>query len=252
MCGPPDDRTRPVERPEPKPNDGGVCARTHKAVLAEHHTTLTLTRYHTVTLLRQKYQRGTFRQGLGDRPVADKVQVKGWVNPEVKEAFEKFVVELHGQKYGYMSQELENALRFYTDKDRLAHIDDKLDRVLDRIEDTHTHKASETLAKVKRIAGRLHDTDRTVIPGDKVTRAIERGPGGDDRTVRKYKRQLKRQGKAYEHPSDSDVWTLDRDQWVKWAVEYINNNPTVTRMDVIEDYPIEYDDIERLAEEVLA
>lgn len=179
--------------------------------------------------------------------MSDKVQVKGWVNPDVKEAFEKFVVELHGQKYGYMSQELENALRFYTDKDRLAHIDDKLDRVLSRMDDTHTHKPSETEVKVTRISDRLHALDRTVIPADDVRRAIEDVAGADDRTIEKYHEQLKRRAVAYEHPTDK-VWFVDRQEWVKTVEGYLDNNPTAQIHDVLDPYPLGFDDYERAVE----
>lgn len=197
----------------------------------------------------------TFYPPLEVVGVSKRVNVQVKIDEDVWGAFKSFVVEAHGQKYGNLGREAENALKEYVDQDRLTRVEENTNEILGRLDEiggSHTHKASETLAKVERIADRLHNIDRTVVPGDKVTRAIERGPGGDDRTVRKYKRQLKRQALAYEHPSDSDVWTLDRDQWIKWAVEHVNNNPAVTRMDVIEDYPIEYDEIERLASEVLA
>lgn len=184
--------------------------------------------------------------------MGERVQLKVWVDADVKEAFEKFVVETHGQKRGHMSEEAEKAISEYVDHDRYARIDDKLDRVLDRLDDadaTHTHKRTATAAKVEKIAEALGETGRTVIKADTVRRAIEGVAGADDRTVEKYRRQLKRRGLAYEHPTD-EVWTVDREQWATWAENHVDQNPTVEVHDVTEDYPIDYDEYDRLTTDV--
>jgi len=54
---------------------------------------------------------------------------------------------------------------------------------------------------------------------------------------------LKRRGLAYEHPTDK-VWTLDQDEWMQWASNHIDHNPTATVLDTIRDYPIEYDEFD--------
>lgn len=185
--------------------------------------------------------------------MAERVNVQVKMDRDVWESFQSFVIETHGQKYGNLGREAENALVEYMDHDRAARIEEKVDRVLarfDELDATHTHKASESAAKVRKIADKLAREERTVIPKDTVRRAIEDVAGADDRTVRKYRDLLKRRELAYKHPTDG-VWTQDRDEWVRWVVEYVNNNPTVTRMDVIDDYPIGYDELDRLATEVV-
>lgn len=170
------------------------------------------------------------------------------------ENFVTFVVEAHGQKYGNLGREAGNAFAEYADQDRLERVDEKVDEILARLDDldaTHTHKHSETAEKAERIAEVLANTDRVVIPDEQVVRAIEDVAGGDDRTLRKYKDVLKRRGLAFQHPSDEWSWTLDREEWLGWAVDHINTNPSVSRTDVIQGYPIGYDEIEEMATEVV-
>lgn len=195
----------------------------------------------------------TFASGVEGRDVPERVSVHVKVDRDVWERFQSFVIETHGQKYGNLGREAENALKEYMDRDRFARVEDRLDDIdarLADIADAHAHTRTETVEKAERIADELDATDRTVIPADDVRRAIEDVAGADDRTVRKYQDLLKRRGLAYEHPTDG-VWTCDRDTWLKWAIRRVNNNPTVTRMDVIEGYPIRYDEIEELAPEVI-
>lgn len=177
------------------------------------------------------------------------------IDPDVWEAFVSQVIEWEGQKRGEIGRHAETALVEYIDNDRNARIEEKVDRVLDRlddIDDTHTHKHSETSEKVATIAHRLADQNNIVMPADDVRRVIEDVAGADPRTIEKYQRQLKRHGEVYEHPTDGNVWTLDRERWLGWAEDAINNNPTLEVHDVIEDYPLDYDDYDRAVTEVVA
>lgn len=158
-----------------------------------------------------------------------------------------------------MSHLLREAILEYTDRDRTARVEEKVDRVLSLLENgEHTHTQIETRGasattnqksvpeRAREIADRLYKNHESPIQDEDVTRAIEDIAGGDDRTIRKYKRQLKSRDHLYEHPSDSPIWTDDRLEWVEWAEDYINAVPGVEIYEVVEDYdiqPTEYTEI---------
>jgi hypothetical protein len=188
--------------------------------------------------------------------MSDRQSINVRVDVDTWESFQKFVVEKHGQKYGNLGREVGNALDEYVDRDRATRIEEKVDRVLDRlddIDDSHTHKHSETSEKVATIAERLADQSNSVMPADDVRRVIEDVAGADPRTIKKYQRQLKRHGEAYEHPAETgaNVWTLKRGRWVEWAEKAVNNTPGLEVHDVIEDYPLDFDDYDRAVTEVV-
>lgn len=201
------------------------------------------------------FRPGTFSPALEVVAVADTVDVHLKIPENVWEEFTKFVVDVHGQKYGNLSPEATNAFKEYVDRDRLARVDDKVDELLarfDELDGAHTHKASETVAKTERIADRLRRLDRTVIPADEVRRSIEDVAGADDRTLAKYREQLKRRGLAYEHPTD-EVWFVSFERWVEVAEKTVANNPTADLNELLEPYPEGIDEYDRVAErEVLA
>jgi len=172
------------------------------------------------------------------------------IDEDVWDAFKSFVVKTHGQKYGNLGREVENALDEYVDQDRLQRVDAKVDRVLtrlDEIDGSHTHKASEATAKVERIAERINNFEQIVIPTPDVRRAIENVAGADDRTIEKYQRLLRSRGLAYEHPSDN-VWFVERERWAEVIENHLDNNPTVDIHDLLDDYPLGVDDYDELAE----
>lgn len=180
----------------------------------------------------------------------ERINVHVRVSREVWESFQAFVVETHGQKYGNLGREAENALNEYIDKDRLTRVEENTEELLARLDEldaAHTHTPSESAVKVTRIADHLRSLDRTVIPGDDVRRAIEDVAGADDRTVEKYEEQLKRRAAAYEHPTDN-VWFVDRSEWIRVVESYIDNNPTAGIHDVLAPYPMGYDEYEREVE----
>lgn len=181
--------------------------------------------------------------------MSDRVQVGARVDRDTYQRFKAYVQEQKGRVRGELGRQLEKAMVEYMDNDRAARIERKVDTLLERSDTAHTHTASATVSEKATLVAERLPTDRTVIPADAVESAIEAVAGADPRTIAKYERQLKRQELAYEHPSDSNVWTRDRDQWVEWAVDYVNNNPTATRFEVVEDYPFPGDEIERLAVE---
>lgn len=176
------------------------------------------------------------------------------VDPDVWSAFRSQIDDWDGDNPGHVGYHVENALREYVDEDRYARVEDKLDRVLARVSDggrTHTHKdtaASETVERAREIYKRVADNHGLVVKDDDLVRAIEDNAGADPRTVEKYKGILKRRSLIFEHPADSPVWTTDRDKWVSWSENHVDNDPTLTIQDVIDDYGMTTERFGELAE----
>lgn len=174
--------------------------------------------------------------------MAERTTLSAKVDDQVQGQFRDYVQEKKGKIRGEFGRELENAMIEYMDNDRAARIEDKLDTLLSELDTSHTHKPSESLEKVEKIAKELQTIDKDVFQKDRVRRAIEKIAGADDRTIKKYTDQLKRQGLAYEHPSGSGVWTLERLEWLNWTKNCVDNNPAIDLNDVISEYPITHDE----------
>lgn len=166
------------------------------------------------------------------------------VDPDVWSGFVEQVIEWEGQKNGELGRHVENALEEYVDRDRFARIEEKLDTLIEHTDATHTHMDNPTAEKTDEIASNLSATGQTVIPDDDVVRAIEKIAGSDPRTVSKYKTQLQRRGLAYSHPTGT-VWTTDREQFVSWVDGVADNDPSTDIMDVLDPYPMTFDDYDR-------
>lgn len=151
-----------------------------------------------------------------------------------------------------------DALLEYLDHDRHARIEDnvrsldeKVDRILRHLSDdtTHTHKdstpakrGSSATEKVRQIADRILTNHATgpdsVVSGDDVERAIEDYAGADSRTLRKYKRLLRKRGLLFEHPMDNrPLWTADTDQWTDWLKSYHSAAGPDAVESAVEPYP---------------
>jgi len=185
------------------------------------------------------------------------VQREPWtmrVDPDVKVAFKEQVDDWDGENAGHYGYHVEQALKEYIDKDRYARVEDKLDTVLARVSGSggsHTHATtagSGTVERAREIYERVADNHGLVVKDDDLVRAVEDIAGADDRTVNKYKDILKRRGLIFEHPNDSPVWTTDRDKWVGWVENHVDNDPTLETIDVIEDYGMTTDRFDELAE----
>jgi hypothetical protein len=180
------------------------------------------------------------------------------VDPDVWTAFREQIDEWDGENPGHVGYHVEEALKEYIDRDRYARIEDKLDSVLGHVSDgggTHTHTPTATASDTVERAGDIHrrvvDNHGTVIRDDDLVRAVEDIAGADDRTVRKYKGILKRRSLLFEHPANSPVWTADRQQWVSWVENHVDNDPTLSVLDVIDNYDItaeRYDELVAKAE----
>lgn len=120
-----------------------------------------------------------------------------------------------------------DAILEYTDRDRTERIEsevrdmhDKMDRVLALVNDGHAHtsgsaKHESVPDKARKIAEVIRERHTTPVRAEDVEIAIEDYAGADDRTLKKYKSQLKKRGLLYEHPV-SPVWTDDKSEWVEW------------------------------------
>jgi len=113
-----------------------------------------------------------------------------------------------------------DAILEFTDKDRFARIEDKLDRVLSEMDGgEHTHTVDSRQKSVpetaREIAKRLYNNHEPPIRDTDVELAIEDLGGGSDRIVEQYKTQLKKRGLLYKHPAQP-VWTDQKKEWVKW------------------------------------
>lgn len=148
------------------------------------------------------------------------------------------------------------AILEYIDRDRterveheLREVHDKVDRALTLLDGEHTHtsggdKTTSVPEKVRKIARRLYRNHEPPVKTQDVELAIEDIAGADDRTVAKYRGQLKKRGLLYEHPN-SPVWTDQKEQWVGW-VEGAYHNTDVH--EVTQEYAMSTTEYTKLAE----
>lgn len=177
------------------------------------------------------------------------------LDPEIYTEFVEWVEETEGTKRGQIGRHVENALKEYIDHGQGARIEEKVDQVLAQLADqptTHTHKqrGSETVEKCRAIHRRLTSNHGTMMKTPDVERAIEDIAGADERTIKKYKRMLKRRSLLFAHPGDSAVWTPEQETWVAWCEDKIDNEPELHILDVTAEYAIEEDEYIDVAERV--
>lgn len=158
-----------------------------------------------------------------------------------------------------MSHLLREAILEYTDRDRTARLEEKVDRALTLLEneqhtrtrDTGTTQPKEPQSvpeRARAIAKRCYENHEMPLQGNDLEIAIEDIAGGDERTLDQYKSQLKKRGSLYEHPMQP-IWTDDKRQWVKWV-----ESATVDK-DVFEwtsEYGMETTEYNEIADEVEA
>lgn len=144
--------------------------------------------------------------------MGDKERLVFYVNEETAESFRKQVAEMYGKADGNMSLAGENALREWTDKDRAARIEDKLDEVLTHLDEKPDERernpevSSEMGPRIQdRYDSIVHDLpEKTWIGDDVVERCIAKHAGDTDDTFRRYKRNLKQHGELIELPEGVD------------------------------------------------
>lgn len=183
--------------------------------------------------------------------VSDRRQVKTWVGEETVTKLD----ELADNADKSRAEVLREAIHEYVDRDRVARIEDQLDRIEEKLDTptpqadtdtTHTHKAgsgmkqgSRATEKAREIIRRLQheaDNEDAVIQTDDVDRAIEDIAGADPRTLQKYKRIFRKRGLLYSHPGTAEVWTLDSQQWLGWLQSYAELNGADDAREVAENY----------------
>lgn len=183
--------------------------------------------------------------------------VKTYVSEDTLKELDRFADNADKSRAEIVRQ----AIREYTDLDRFARLESLVrenNRLLrgdgdtpDDDPDTHTHEqtASQTVQRTRQIAKRLQRNHDGTLKDDTVERAIEDIAGGDERTISKYKRNLKRRGLLFAHPQ-SPVWTHDRTEWVGWVESYADATPDASVLDMIDAYPYDHDEYSGFVEKV--
>ena len=178
------------------------------------------------------------------------------VDDALWDEFESFVDEAENESRGAKPKHLEIALQEYLNKTRLSAVEERQDRMENKLDEaltllrenstTHTHTVSEkpeSMQNVEEIASiATANADGEVFRDPVVVRAIQEVAGADDRTIAKYKGLLKERDLLYDHPSDSAVWTTSQETWIGWCNGYIDGVPDATISEVIEDYGISHDE----------
>lgn len=160
------------------------------------------------------------------------------VDEDVVESFREYTKETKGKIRGEMGRLVENALIEYMDNDRYTRVEKQLDEIealLRKQGGTHTQssESSKTMKRLEAIAERLHDRDVDHVPGDEVVEAIEEIAGADERTVRKYRRLLKKRGLLYKHPVSNNWFTEPRH--IYGGINYRRND-----REILNQYPSEF------------
>jgi len=155
-------------------------------------------------------------------------QVKAYVTPAEKRQLKEWAAETDQS----LSSLVRQAVLEYTDRDRAARIEDKLDRVLNSLDDGDTHtqtrpdnagmQGSQTVERTREIADRIYDNQPAIMGESDVERAITDIAGGDPRTVKKYKDELRERSLLYRHPNDElGKWYTERSPWLADLAEYV-------------------------------
>jgi len=157
-----------------------------------------------------------------------------------------------------LSALLREAVLEYTDHDRARRIEEKVDHLIECLDTPadgeHTHTKTTGVSrsvpeKARAVADHIFAHYDPPIKGDDVELAIENSADvGDERSVRKYKEQLKKRDLLFEHPHQP-VWTDQVDEWVKWVEKaHVDLDPH----EVTDDYGLSIDEYTDLVEEVVA
>lgn len=166
--------------------------------------------------------------------MTDRVHPGGRIDPEIKKEFKEYVQENSTGNKGDYSRLLERALVEYMDNDRGARIESKVDDVLDRLDEMESPpppQSEDTLERERQSATSSNDpfdgyntrTEETVaaiaadlegsnsVNESMLETAIEDNAGASYKTLKKYKRLLKKRGMAIPHPNvDEDAFYVDR------------------------------------------
>lgn len=166
--------------------------------------------------------------------MAERVQVKFRIDRDVAEAWERFVKEKTGQKRGEMSRQAQNALEEFMDHDRYSRIEERLDEVHEAVvKGGHPHRSEDTLDRERRPSDesptapsepsnrterRLERVvadlpDDTTVSEAMLETPIEEHAGSSYKTLRKYKRLLRKRGHVIDHPVEPDTYVTGARQF---------------------------------------
>lgn len=175
-------------------------------------------------------------------------QIKTYVTPAEKKQLEDWADKTDKSQSALVRE----AILEYTDRDRTARIEEKLDRVLEQVDTlgdqpTHTHKdesacsttpkGSNSTEKMRAMVDRIQVNHAPVVQDDDVERIIEDEAGADTRTLRKYKRLMRKRGLLFEHPGEPPIWTTQTDKWLDWVQDYGRLNGRDRLENVLNGYP---------------
>lgn len=169
---------------------------------------------------------------------------------ELWSQFVEWIEDKEGQKHGEIGRHVEYALKEYIDADRAHRVEEnqeemqeQLDEVLALLSDsdsTHTHKniSAMTVPEKEKVIVRRLEPDGPVLSNNEVESVISEVGGADDRTMKKHKEELKRQGDLFEHPNEGNpVWFTKRELWIEAVENYVPNEQLDTYLD---PYPMSY------------
>lgn len=166
--------------------------------------------------------------------MTDRVRIVGRIDPEIKKQFQEYVEETLGGKQGDQSRAMERALKEYMDNDRAARIESKVDDVLDQLdemESTPPPRSDESSERERQSTTSSNDPfsgfnnrteeavaaitadlpESTSITESMLETAIEDNAGASYKTIKKYKRLLRKRGLAIPSPlPEEDKWYTDQ------------------------------------------
>jgi len=162
--------------------------------------------------------------------MGDRNRVVTYLDEPLMADFEAWIDEHYGETDGNTAKALRLAVRELVNghagdggTDEIGEINDKLDEVLTHVREqssTHTHKQSST-SDVDKIVARA-ETEGTPIAEPQLEQIIietRELDVGDDRTLRRWKRQIRQSHQLHRLPDYDDVdgpveWTDNVTQWV--------------------------------------
>jgi len=166
------------------------------------------------------------------------VQVDG----QLWNQFRQDVKGRKGRIRGHLSAELERAIREYINAsqggdthDRLTRIESTLEDIQDTLAESDRKKEDSDIGTTVEKRADEIDAELDELTGgdvkvadDIVELAIEKHAGDSDPTLRKYKQRLKQRGRLFDHPSKSDHYFRDEQEWVV-AVQQLRQNEAISQ-----------------------
>jgi len=149
---------------------------------------------------------------MGDRkPVTVKVDEDVWAK------FKQFVDEKHDGVYGELGRATERALEEYMDHDRYARVEEKLDTILETVNDEkrRTKKggpAQKAQERRENIISRLVDEKTVQVHRSDITSEIKAEGLSSDKTIKKYLKRITSDGPFMPHPNSPSLWEVDKEQ----------------------------------------